>query len=189
MSYEIVTPPASEPVTVDEAAAHLRVDSADEYALIKVMILAATEWVETHTSKAVITQTVKAYFREFPADEKPLVLPFGNASSITEIGYLDEDGVAQTMDASPAAYLLDVVDPPKVWLKHGETWPDTLDQQNAVSVTYVAGDSAAPARIKQAILIMVADMYENREAQIVGPSVSINGTVERLVGPVRELGL
>lgn len=46
-----------------------------------------------------------------------------------------------------------------------------------------------PVRVKQAILMLVADMYENREAQIIGQTVRDNPTVERLLFPIRQVGL
>lgn len=46
-----------------------------------------------------------------------------------------------------------------------------------------------PTRVKKAILILAADMYENREAQIIGQTVAQNPTVERLLHPIRALGL
>lgn len=51
------------------------------------------------------------------------------------------------------------------------------------------GNAMTPKRVKQAILILVADMYENREAQIVGSIVAQNETVERLLFPIRAVGI
>lgn len=186
MSYEIVTAPASEPITAAEAELHLRVEPGDEAALIQTLIVAAREQIETYLNKAVITQTVKAHFQGFSSS---MVLPFGNAKSIEQIQYLDQGGVLQTMDASPSIYLLRTGSPARVELKYGESWPDALRQADSVSVTYVAGDAAAPPRIKAACKLIVGDLYENREAQIVGTIVAQNLAVERLLHPLRELGL
>jgi len=179
-------------VSVAEAKHHLRVDIADDDALIDVLRVAAREQAETYMQKAVPLQTVVAKFDSF----MHLELPVGNAVSITSIQYLDADGVTQTLDPSPAIYLLSG---DKVYLKNSETWPETLNQKDAVTVTYTAGwevDRQAsppvndvPARIRQAILLIIGDLYENREAKIVGTIVADNKAVEALLYPLRRLGL
>jgi len=45
-----------------------------------------------------------------------------------------------------------------------------------------AGDLAElPASVKAAILLIIGDLYENREAQIVGTNISINPAMDRLL--------
>jgi len=47
-----------------------------------------------------------------------------------------------------------------------------------------------PASVKAAMLLIVGDLYENREAQVIGATVAENPTVERLLHFYREgLGL
>ena len=41
MPLQLITPPAIEPVTLDEARAHLKVDTADDDTLITALIAAA----------------------------------------------------------------------------------------------------------------------------------------------------
>lgn len=47
-------------------------------------------------------------------------------------------------------------------------------------------DSTAPAPVKAATLLMVADLYENREAQTERP-LYVNATYERLLNPYRVM--
>jgi uncharacterized phage protein (predicted DNA packaging) len=42
-----------------------------------------------------------------------------------------------------------------------------------------------PASIKAALLLLVADLYENREAATAGVKIESNPTVERLLSPYR----
>ena len=45
-----------------------------------------------------------------------------------------------------------------------------------------SGDTAElPASLNAAILLIVSDLYENREAQIVGKTISANPAVDRLL--------
>ncbi len=63
-------------------------------------------------------------------------------------------------------------------------------------VTSFAGDGAAatdvPAAIKAAILLMVADFYENREDTVVGVGLDVRPLprgVDALLAPYRRVGL
>lgn len=66
---------------------------------------------------------------------------------------------------------------------------DELENLLAAAVDYVekymnraaAIDDVLPPSIRAAILLVVGDLYENRESQIVGVSVSKNQTVENLL--------
>lgn len=192
--YTVTVEPAAEPVTLTEAKAHLRVSHSDDDDRIEVMIAAARQMAEVFMNRAIVTQTIAAVYDKFRSEMK---LPFGGCTSIEDVVYLDEDGGEQT--ASSSLYGLDAVrSPAVVYLKNGQAWPSTLVQRNAVTITYLAGATPAsgsptennvPARIKQAILMMVADMYENVEAQVAGYSIEANPTVHNLLYPLRELGL
>ncbi|WP_188260865.1 head-tail connector protein [Azospirillum tabaci] len=56
--------------------------------------------------------------------------------------------------------------------------------------TNVDGDEVpVPASVKAAILLILGDLYANREASIVGTSHTVNPTVERLLWPHRKLSV
>ena len=56
----ILTAPTVEPVSLAEAKLHCRVDTTDEDALISALIVAAREYVEQVTGRALITRTYRA---------------------------------------------------------------------------------------------------------------------------------
>ena len=61
MKLKLKTGPAVEPVTLEEAKLHLRVDSGDDNALITALITTARELAERETHRAFITQTWQMY--------------------------------------------------------------------------------------------------------------------------------
>ena len=163
MKYEISTGPALLPVSVEEAKAHLRVDGNDEDSTILSMIGAATAKVEKETGRALMSQTVKAYWDTWP-DCGVLELPIYPAASITNVKYIDVDGVLQTW--SSANYTSDLVGMcARVMPVPDVDLPEIGDYPNAVQVTYVAGSSTTnvvPEDLKYAILTTVALLYEHR---------------------------
>lgn len=61
---------------------------------------------------------------------------------------------------------------------------DHAEQYLGRSVPWTDSEGATvdvPASIKAAELLIIGDLYENREAQIIGVSVADNPTVERLL--------
>jgi uncharacterized phiE125 gp8 family phage protein len=185
MSTAIITAPGTEPITLDEAKAHLRVDLEAEDTLIEALITAAREQAEAYLKRALVTQTWELYLDEFP---EQIDVPFPPLQSVTSIVYVDDDGVDQTLDTS--TYTVDAkAQPGRIVPAYDESWPSTRAVPNAVTVQFVAGygaASAVPLSIKQAMLLMIGDMYENRESFVIGQSVNeLPLTSERLLWPYR----
>jgi len=67
MALELISPPAVEPVTLDEAKAHLKVDTTDDDALIATLISAARAKAEWHTGRAFVTQGWTLWLDRWPA--------------------------------------------------------------------------------------------------------------------------
>lgn len=165
----IVTQPASEVVTVAEMKSHLRIDSDDEDTIIGDYITAATDMVDAEfgeIGQALITQTWSLVLPMFPGSGR-FDLPVSPVQSITSVTYYDGDNAEQTLTAS--AYRLTALqDRARVDLVNGYSWPATYDRADAVTVTYVAGYGDAstdiPEGIRQAVRMLAAHFYENREA-------------------------
>ncbi|MBE3590004.1 MAG: phage head-tail connector protein [Firmicutes bacterium] len=173
-SLRVVTPPASEPVTLAEAKLHLRVDATDDDALISGLIRAAREHAEQILGRALMTQTLELGLDDWPRDE--ILLPMPPVQSVASISYTDAAGVVRTVD--PASYVVDTAsEPARVVLRWSYTWPaDVLQPQSgAIRVRYVAGYQSAadiPQAIKAAILLHIGHLYENREAANIGNIVT-----------------
>lgn len=166
MGLRLITPPKSEPLTLQEVKAHLRVDGEADDSLINSLILSARQYAEKHQSRALLTQTWELTLDEFPA--MPLSLPLPPLQSVDEISYTDYAGNTTVID--PADY---VVDPAsflgRIDHAFGKSWPSiTLRSLGGVKITFTAGYGDTPADVpqmtKQAMLVLIGHMYEHREA-------------------------
>lgn len=166
--------PAVEPVSLTEAKAHLRVTATDEDTLISSLIVAARQWVEEQTYRALVSQTWDLQLDKFPSGDEPIRLPRAPLQSVTSITYTDTAGASQTLSAT--LYVVSATRQPGVIRPaYGQVWPEAQDKPDAVTVRFVAGYGAAaavPELLKSAIKLLVAQMFEQREPTVVGTATS-----------------
>src|SRR5574341_1423176 len=92
MNLRVITPPATEPVSVETVKSHLRIDLEAEDALLDIYIAAARERGEGLARRAFLTQTLELTVDAWPADGL-LKLPRPPLQSVTSVKYLDRNGV------------------------------------------------------------------------------------------------
>jgi uncharacterized phiE125 gp8 family phage protein len=186
MRLRVVTPPASEPVTLAEAKSHLRLESTEDDTYVSALIQAARQHVEEVCWRGVVTQTREAVLEAFPYADA-VDLPGGNLGAVSAVVYADEWGDDQTLSTS--TYEADTVSVPgRLVLAYGKDWPSTRCQWDAVRIRYTVGWAVAdvPAPIKQAMLLLVAQLYENRVPEVVGVSLGkVAFAVDALLSPYR----
>lgn len=173
--------PSSEPLTTSQVKSHLRVEHSDDDTLIGTLIVAAREFVEEYTGRALMTQTLVLNVDAFDELADPLwegtrtgpylnyykdyiTIPKPPVVSVTSVKTFDDDDTATTMSSSKY-YLDNVREPARVVLRTGETFPTALRVANAIQVKYVTGYASAgavPEAIKQAMKQYIAFLYENR---------------------------
>lgn len=85
MRLKLKTAPAVEPITLDEAKLHLKVDSADDNALITALITTARQLAEKETQRAFITQTWQMYLDSAPVEVDIPKPPLQSVESIKAI--------------------------------------------------------------------------------------------------------
>lgn len=175
---------ATEPVSLAEAKAHLRLITADDDALINALIKAVRNLAEHETNRSLITQTWEKTLDEFP---DAVVLHYPPILSILSVGFSDSYGVVQALSAG--SYKADLKSEPGYLIPaFGLTWPSTRNDINSVTVTYLAGYGTAadvPQAIKQWMLLMVGHLYENREAVSAGVQMSALPYIDGLLDPYR----
>lgn len=150
--------PSGYAITTAEAKSHLRVDGSDEDALIDLYIEVATELVEAQAGRVLLTQT---WVEEFKTSSKRVNLTKSPVSSITSVKYYDTDNNQQTATLSDFT-LVKSEDSPYI---NSDNWPAAYSRADAYEVTYVSGYGVAadtPAKLRQAILLIVGQYYEHR---------------------------
>lgn len=182
MSLRLITAPASYPVTLAEAKAQCRVEDSIDDSLIEGLIAAATEHVELYTGRAIVSQTWEAVFDDF---SDAMALTKGPVSSVTSVKYFDISEVEQTVD--PGNYALDAASDPAWVVKASDyTWPEVAEGVNNVIIRFVSGYSTVPAPIKQAILLLVGQWYDNRADATDRPLIAMPNAVEALLTNYRS---
>ena len=180
---KIKTAPTIEPVSLLEAQEHLRIDVDDDAGLVTNLITAAREYCEGFQRRAFISQTWYLYLDEWPEYiEVPLPPLQSSGLSIT---YYDTANAP--LAVSSGDYYVDTNSTPgRIILNYGKTWPSTtLRSANGICVEFIAGYGATaatvPASVRQAMLLLIAHWYENREALSEKPLSSVPMAVESLL--------
>ncbi len=166
MGLTVVTPPASEPVSLAEAKAHCRIYGSEEDGLLAGYLVAARSHAEVYLGRALATQTLQFTIDgDWPCDR--IMLPRPPLQSVTEVTYSDTAGATQTLAAGQ--YRVDTTAHQGfIERAYGVTWPAVRDQSRTITVTYVAGYTQIPEPIRAALLLLIGHWYENREAVVIG---------------------
>lgn len=174
MGLALYTAPVIEPVTLNEAKAHLRVDHNNEDALVTSLIKAAREYAEMFTNRALISQVWEMTLDYFPACNV-IELPKPPLQSVSSITYVDTNGDTQTWNSSN--YQSDNTTVfGRITPAYGVEWPSTQSVVNAVTIRFLAGYgddvTEVPQSIRQGILMVISDLYDGRQSSVLGVSVS-----------------
>lgn len=172
MKIKLQTAPTFEPISVEEAMLAARIDENSGYEenLIAKYLTAAINRVEDYTSRKLCTQTWDYYLDTFPASNS-FKIPFGNLASVTHIKYTDSNGTETTMTVT-TDYLVETNGEGcgRIVLPYGVSWPSfTAYTSHPIVIRFVCGWTTAalvPDKIKAAILLFFADLYQNREYQV-----------------------
>jgi uncharacterized phiE125 gp8 family phage protein len=193
MALICVTEPVVEPVTLAEAKLHMRVDVADDDTLIAALVKTAREYIETITRPrvAMVTQTWRYVADEFPRGDTLELRPWP-LQSVVSVTYTDDDDLTATVPSTD--YLVDTSSAPgRLRLRSGATWPSvTLRELNGLTIEFKAGygdtGASVPAALRQAILLLIGQWYENRESSLVTGAVAkeLPFAVHALMAPWRR---
>jgi len=150
MYLRLVTPPTIEPVTLEEVKLHLRVDGTEEDSLISALITAARQKAEEYTKRAFITQSWEL---ALDSASGKVYLPRPPVQAINEV-ILDGEIVSTEnyalvgQDVFYAKIPLNAVNPAGLVIRYTSGYGNTATD--------------VPQAIRQAIMMLVAHLYEHR---------------------------
>jgi len=182
MALQIISPPAIEPISLQEAKDHLRLDFNDDDSLIESLLIpAARQFAEDYTHRALITQTLEYSLDDFT---KTIKLPKPPLKYVISINYQDLTQTIVTLD--PTQYQAYPEDTPAIICQsYGTIWPVALPVKNAIKIRYIAGygnPQDIPATLRAAMLLIIGHLYENREENTIA-----SGTIQTLPMGVKSL--
>jgi uncharacterized phiE125 gp8 family phage protein len=164
MPHFLNTPPLVEPLSLEEAKAHLRISHDDDDQYITRLIAAARRQIELRTSLAIITQGWTALCDRWP-QSGTIGLPVAPVASVTDILLHGDENTSATLE--PAHYILDAASrPARIVLRADRLHPQATRAINGIEIRFVAGfgatSDAVPQDIRQALLLTVASWFSDR---------------------------
>lgn len=180
-----LTEPTTEPVTLEEAKRQLRIESdfTEEDDYINAIIPAAREYVENYTNQWWAEAKISLYFSSFPAGDVPLNLLVKNPKELDAVKYLDGSQEEQTLTGA-------VLDSGRGELRYTAGWPLSISSQVDITIGPDHGASPpedCPKAIKQAVLMFITTLFENRATVITGTMVNENPAALALMQPYRVM--
>jgi uncharacterized phiE125 gp8 family phage protein len=185
--YKVVTPIATEPVTLAEFKIHLKLGAETvEDSLLEGLIRSAREWCEAYTRRALATQTLELLMDHFPPHG--IVLPKPPLQSVTSIKYKDYAGIETTLASS--AYITDSdSDVARIVPAYGTYWPAFVAYPiNPIRIRFVSGYTDLPRSIKEAIILKASLGYLNRDLAVAAETESTMDAIYSLLGAYRVFG-
>lgn len=159
--YNLVTAPASEPLTNAEIKLHLTESSSTNDDLITRLAKAVRKNLEIELRMAFISQVWDLYLDTIP---DIIYLEKSPVTEISSFKYYDSDNSQQTL--ATTVYDTDIISTPaRVTLAYSQQWPTIRNRTNAVVIRFTAGYADAnsvPEDIKQMMLLLISYYYDNR---------------------------
>lgn len=184
----------SEALSLTDVKGQLRITGTDEDDALRLFIAAIRHKAEHYLQRTLITSVWELKLdcfsdtrRIWPTSNQ-IILPMRPVQSISSVAYVDTDGASQTLSSS--GYQFDRRG--RLMPAYGTTWPSTRSQYDAVTVTYVCGETHAgnvPEDIKLAMLLWIGACDINREDIAFTQVVPIPGGAKDLLAPHKVVEL
>ena len=156
MDYTVLTNVTEEPVSLDDFKTYLRTilgDTSEDDAVIIPVIAAAREYCEGITGRAIAQQEVQLVLDKL---EHFIPLPKPPIVDVVSVVYKDVDAVEHQITDF-------VVDTIKGIVYIPNLPSEKLYPFSPVTITYNAGYTDVPKMLRQAVMLVGAHWYENRE--------------------------
>lgn len=185
MNLRQITAPTIRPVTLEEAKAHLGVESLDFDAQINRLIDAIVSWMASPygwLNRSLCRQTLEFRVAGWPSAEG-VHLPGGPVASVSSVKYFDTANVEQTV--SSADYFLDL---DRLLMLPGFTKPILMQRPAPIAIRYLAGAETAaevPEGLREAVLLMLERLW-NTKGAMVPSSLREDSIPDVILSPFRQ---
>lgn len=184
---------AEEPITLEEAKTHLRLVQSPEIttfdSTITQLITSARMSVENEIHRPIGLQKFELGLRYFPDSVQ---FPYPPLIDVLKIAYKSVGVWTVIHDTSATPPILSDVfqvdnsgDPGELWMTPGGAgWPSAVvDTGFPVRIQYSAGITTLPEPLRNAMLLQIGTLFENRESLVLGQDAQayeLTEVVERL---------
>ena len=180
--------PAAPIVTLDECKDHLRLDHTDDDAYVTALISAATTAAQERLGRTLGIMTW-----DYRLDSAGIYwggdirLPMPPLLEVVSVTYVDLDDATQAY--APANYrAFGIGGRGGIRLAGGAAWPSVRQGPEAVTIRYRAGYDTVPEPIRQAIKLLIGQLYAQR-GEMVQENLTEDPAIKALLAPYRELGV
>jgi len=154
-------------LTLQEAKTYLRIDHNAEDEYIKSLIITAEEHIKNVTRSSLKVQT-RTHVEENP--ENKVTIPDGNVIGVKKVMAVDDNGIPFQIKA----------------VRNGNEVMHTAPNVPYIEITYDVYDDHIPEPLKQAALLLIAHLYENRGVITDTSANEIPFAFQSLVAPYRK---
>lgn len=185
MTPVLITPPASEPVSLVAMKAYLRVSGSEEDGVITELIRSARAHVERETRRALISQKWRLYLDDWPFG-RIIIVPMSPLIEVEEVAVYDAEGNRHVLPATD--YQVDKARAPaRIRVRPGAGLSSQELNGIEVDVTlgYGTGETDVPESLRHSVRLLAAHWFEHREEAVDDVVEPIPFGVDRLLSTHR----
>lgn len=194
---QLAIAPGPLPLTLADAKEHCRVTTALDDAYISQLIRVAAGYAEERIGRTIGLQTWRMLLRAFPTGADAVIeIPKPPLIQVTAVEYKAVNAIVYTTLPTTEYYVVSAGEYGQIEPLESDAWPLTDDLWDAVRITFECGYLSAPLvpaqprldlphRLRHALLVMVAEMYDRRADTSADTSVKMAGAFDALLRPSR----
>jgi len=183
MSLTLISPPATEPLSLEDMKTHLRLTTSDDDSSVSQLLVAARHALEARGGLAFMPQAWRYALDRKLIDNTPdVLLPLSPIKSIDAIKVVLRDGEHIALDSDQYTAQTGTIGR----VRFHTTLPAQARALGGLAIDFTAGHdtiSLIPAELRHAIRLLTAHFFENRESASEARVFSIPRSIDALIAP------